>query len=191
MENRYGLKELNNFLAVVRNRIGMAIAIAYSGDKDFNQSQFGLAYAKNLGKVNIGLRFNYNISSYESKISYELGSIWKITEKFFSGIQVTGRSPSVYSIGAGYECSEQLFITATIVKEESRPVNVQAGIRYLLANAIQASFGLNSAISSPCIMLSWLWKGMQVSVCGSVHPQLGLSSGFGIIFYKERSEEGQ
>ena len=64
-ENRYGLKELNKYILAgicgMNGTGGIGMVIVYEGDKDYNHSQVGLAYGKSLGRVAMGVRFNYNM----------------------------------------------------------------------------------------------------------------------------------
>lgn len=191
VENKFGLKELNKyFLTGIYEGIGAVMA--YEGDRDYNHSQAGLAYGKSLGKVNVGVRFNYNMvrmAGYGKvgTIGIELGSIWKITEKFFSGIRVS--HPAVYSMGAGYEISEQVFISASIIKEENKVINVQAGLQYIVDTAYYLSIGICSATASPWIVVGWQKKAMRISLAGSMHPQLGVTTSLGIQFFGKKKND--
>jgi hypothetical protein len=193
-ENKFGLRELKNYTAAAQMPVtGGAVGLiaTWSGSALFNQSQMGVAYGKRLGNINVGLRFNYTmlrIAGYGSKgtISYEIGSTWKITEKFCTGVQIL---PSVYSVGAGYECSEQLHISTTITKEESKPVNVQAAVQYNIAGGLLTMLGINSSTASPSFCIGWLKKQLRILMSGSFHFQLGLSTGIGIVFYGRNKDE--
>lgn len=209
-ENKFGLKELNHYTAAVSSPIGgnggIGIVTTYAGSKELNESQIGLAYGKNLGKINIGARFNYTLlrtSGYGSDgaISFELGSTWKISEKLYTGIQIVNpvggkfgeeskeKLPSVYSVGAGYECSEQFYIGVDIVKEESKPVNLRATLQYIIARRLITMLGINSGTSSPALCAGWQWKNMRVLINGSFHPQLGATTGLAIIFFEKMKED--
>lgn len=201
-ENKFGLRELNEYTAAVLTGIngkgGMGMVVGYSGNAVFNRSQVGLAYAKQLGRVSLGIRFNYamqRMAGYggEGAISFELGSICQVTEKLCTGVQISnprgGKLPAVYSMGAGYECSDQLFISAIITKEESKPLNWQTMLQYVIGGRLLTMLGLNSAIASPLIAAGWIWKNMRVVMSGSLHAQLGPSTGIGIIFYAKKKEE--
>jgi hypothetical protein len=193
-ENKFGLQELNSYVAAAQMPAGggaVALMAARSGSATFNQSQFGLAYARQLGRVNIGVRFNYGVTHIDGygnngAISFAVGSSWKITEKLCTGIEVTDK---IYSMGMGYECSQQLFISTTITKEENHALNVQACFQYIIGGRLLTMLGINSAISSPLICAGWLWKNMRVLMSGGFHPQLGASTGIGIIFYGKKKEE--
>ena len=64
-ENRYGLKELNKYVLTgiceMNGKSGMGMVISYEGDMDYSHLKMGLAYGKSLGKVAVGVRFNYNM----------------------------------------------------------------------------------------------------------------------------------
>ncbi len=185
----------------------VAIVAHSAGSRQFNQSQVALAYGKSLGRIRLGVRFNYSLISIagygsSSTISMELGSIWKLTEKFFTGIQISNpaggkfgndggeKLPSVYTIGAGYECSGQVYISAAIIKEENKPINLRAGIHYIISGQLLTWLGLNSSTASPAFALGWQWKDFRVMVTGSWHRQLGISSGLGLLFgCKSREKE--
>lgn len=193
-ENKFGLRELNTYVAAAQMPVGGGAAgliSTFSGSSLFNQSQIALAYGRQLGRINIGIRFNYTmtrIATYGSDgvFSYEAGSTWKITEKFCTGLQI---SPSVYAIGAGYECSEQVYISTTITKEESKPVNIQAALQYNIAGRLMTMIGINSSNTTPLFCVGWFRKSMRIMISGSFHTRLGLSTGLGIIFYGRNKDE--
>lgn len=204
-ENKFSVRELNHHAAALQFPVAMGalgLMAQKAGAADFNQSQLALAYGKNLGRVNVGLRFNYTMirmAGYggAGAITFELGSTWQITEKFYSGIQVTNpyggklgneKMPSVYCAGAGYVCSDELFISVDIIKEENKMVNVRAGLQYNIDDKLLAAVGVNSAISSPSVLISRQWKDLRVFMTASVHPQLGITSGIGIIYYGRKKE---
>lgn len=201
-ENKFGLPELKNFTAAAQAPLGggaIGLVTHYSGSRHFNQSQAGIAFGKELGRIRLGARLNYSmmrITGYGSSgaVSMELGSTWKLTEKFFTGIQITNpvggkfgnegteKLPSVYTVGAGYECSNQVWIGAAITKEEDRPVSFRADIHYTLSRRLFTWLGLNSNTASPAFALGWQWKGFRVMVSGSWHSQLGVTSALGLLF---------
>ena len=103
-ERKWMLNELNNYaLAVSGNlgRGGLGILFQQSGDIDFNEQSFELAYGKNLGKVEMGIRFNYlqdKASGYQRcwfwsrRIGYEISGIRKINNRMDTGPSCFWRS---------------------------------------------------------------------------------------------------
>src|SRR5688572_28763139 len=81
-ENKFGVSELNNYTAAAQMPAGGAaigVVTTWAGSSSFNQSQIGIAYGKQLGRISLGVRFNYTmmrVAGYGSDgaISFELGS---------------------------------------------------------------------------------------------------------------------
>lgn len=203
-EQKYGLKELSMYMGTVAipvNRGGIGVAMQYAGSGNFNESQVGIAYGRNLGKVSIGVQFNYNmmrIAGYgnDAAVGFEVGGQWRINSTFITGIHIVNpaggrfrnhaeeKLAAVYQFGAGYEVSKQLFLSAELTKEEDRPVNVQAGLQYMaVPDRLFLRTGITTATTSPYAGLGWQWKNCRADVSVRYHPQLGLSPGVMLLFY--------
>nr|MDQ6905017.1 hypothetical protein [Bacteroidota bacterium] len=150
-ESRFLLDATNLYSAIfaLPTRQGnFGLQVDYFGFKNYNESQIGLAYARSVGsRLDVGIKFNYysfRIPMYQnsSTVNFEIGAIAHLTEKFNVGIHfynpVGGnlsktnneKLGSVYKFGIGYEASEDLLISAEIVKQEDLPININAGVQY-------------------------------------------------------------
>lgn len=202
-ERRFLLSELNNYTGVIglpTNSGNFGLKANYSGFTDYNESQLGLAYGRKLGsKVDIGAQFNYHgikISGYgnASAISFELGTIFHITERLHAGIHTSNpvggkfgkdqqeKLSSVYSFGFGYDASEKFLVGAEIEKEEDRPVNVNAGMQYKFLPQLMARVGVSSATSSAWLGVGLTLKSFRVDITAGYHPQLGITPGLLLLF---------
>lgn len=209
-EQKYGLKELSMFMAsaaIPVNRGGVGIAMQYAGFAGFNESQVSIAYGKNLGKVSLGIQCNYNMMHMEgygndAAVGFEIGSQWQLSQTLVTGIHIVNpvgahfrnhsseKLAAVYQFGAGYEVSKQLFLSAEITKEEDRPVNVQAGLQYILVpDRFFVRLGLTTATSSPYLGMGYQWKNCRADVHVRYHPQLGLTPGLLLLFYGKQKAE--
>lgn len=201
-EKRFLLAETNMYSAIVAlpsKHGNFAFETDYFGFKNYNESQLGIAYARNVGKkLDLGIKFNYysfRIPGFESPstLNFEIGAIAHLTEKLNAGIHfynpVGGRLSktendklsSVYSFGMGYEASENFLISAEIVKQEDLPVNVNAGVQYNFAKQFFARFGIESENETPFGGAGVSWKNFRLDLSASYHPQLGLSPGLMLI----------
>jgi hypothetical protein len=197
-EKRFFLAETNMYSAIVAipsKEGNFAFQADYFGYKNYNESQLGIAYARNVGNnLDVGIKFNYysfRIPGFESPstVNFEIGAIAHLTEKLNAGIHfynpVGGRLSktendklsSVYSFGIGYEASDNFLISAEIVKEEDLPVNVNAGIEYNFSSQFFARFGIASQNESPFAGVGVSWDKFRLDVSASYHPQLGFSPG--------------
>ncbi|MGQ0740456.1 MAG: hypothetical protein ACT4OJ_15510 [Bacteroidota bacterium] len=203
-ERRFMLSELNSYTAAIGlpTRSGnFGLKANYFGFSDYNETQLGLAFARKLGnKVDVGAQFNYNgisISSgygNSSAISFELGTVLHISERLQVGIHANnpvggkfGKNGeeeilSVYTLGFGYDASEKFFVSAEIVKEEDRPVNVNAGIQYKFIPQLMARAGMSSGTSSAWLGLGLTIKSFRLDVTTNYHPQLGITPGLLLLF---------
>jgi hypothetical protein len=202
-ERRFMLEERSNYSAIVAmpTKSGnFALKANYAGFTDFNETQFGLAYGRKLGaKLDIGAQFNYNsilISNYgsSSAISFELGTIFHLTEKLHTGLHVSNpvagkfgkdqseKLSSVYSVGVGYDASTNFLISAEVQKEEDQPVNVNAGFQYKIASQLLVRAGMSSATSTIWAGAGLSLKSLRLDLVAGYHPQLGVTPGIMLLF---------
>ncbi len=201
-ERRFLLSETNLFSAVFAlptKQGNFGFQADYLGYKNFNESQFGIAYARSLGeKLDLGIKFNYysfRIPGYQnsSAINFEIGAIVHLTEKLHAGIHfynpVGGfisktkdeKIGAVYKFGIGYETSENFLISAEIVKQEDFPVNVNVGVYYNFAKQFFAKVGIATENESPYAGAGVFWNNLRLDVSACYHPQLGISPGLMLI----------
>jgi hypothetical protein len=209
-ENRFLLKELslyNAAVAIPTHSGNFGFNAGYFGFADYNETQLGLAYARNLGaKVDVGVQFNYyaiRVAGYGNApaVNFEIGTILHLTGKLSAGVHVYNpvagkwgvneeeKLASVYSAGLGYEASENFFISIEIEKEEDKPVNVNAGLQYKFLPQILARAGLSAATSSMYTGIGFGWRSIRLDATASYHPQLGITPGLLLIFGLNKKEE--
>jgi hypothetical protein len=200
-EKRFLLTETSVYtaaLAIPSSLGNFGVNVKYLGFRNFNESQVGLAYGRSLGKkVDIGVQFNYygyKVPSYNSAstVNFELGALVHLSDKLNAGIHVYNpiggkfsgsdeKLTAAYKIGLGYDASERFFVSAELVKEESMPVNMNAGLQYQFAKQFFARAGIATATSSSYAGVGLAWNNFRLDISGSYHPQLGLSPGLLLI----------
>jgi hypothetical protein len=201
-EDRFLLNAANMYAAVVAlptKQGNFGIEINYFGFKNYNESQIGFAYARNLGRLlDIGIKFNYfsfRIPAYQnsSSLNFEIGAIAHLTDKLNAGIHLYNpvggnlsktnneKLSSIYKFGIGYEASESFLISAEIVKQEDLPVNVNAGVQYNFLKQFFARAGIASENESPYAGAGVSWNNIRLDISASYHPQLGLSPGMMLV----------
>ncbi|HEU4859985.1 MAG TPA: hypothetical protein VFT15_09130 [Chitinophagaceae bacterium] len=202
-ERRFLLDELSLYqlaVALPTKSGNFGVKAGYFGFIDYNESQIGLAYARKLGtKIDVGVQFNYNgiqISSYgnSSAINFEIGAVLHLTENLHTGVHAYNpvggtfgknqeeKLASVYSVGLGYEASQNFFISAEIEKEESQPVNVNAGMQYKFLPQFMARVGIATNTSNIYAGVGLFLKSFRLDVVASYHPQLGVTPGIMLVY---------
>ena len=202
-EKRFLLNELNQYTAVLglKTRSGnFGFKGSYYGFSAYNESQLGLAYGRKMSeKIDLGTQFNYNvikIAGYgnAAAVSFEAGMVLHLTDKLHTGLHVNNpvggnygkgqqeKLPSVYTFGIGYEASGKFFVSTEIIKEESQPVNVNAGIQYKFLTQLLARLGMSAATSTGWLGFGFSWKLLRLDVTATYHPHLGITPGLLILF---------
>lgn len=208
-ERRFLLDQLSLYqlaVAVPTKSGNFGIKAGYFGFSDCNESQIGLGYARELGtKADVGVQFNHNgirISSYgsSSAINFEIGAVLHLTEKLHTGVHAYNpvggtfgknqeeKLASVYSMGLGYEASENFFVSAEIEKEEDQPLNVNAGMQYKFLPQFMTRIGIATNTSNVYAGVGLLLKSFRLDVVASYHPQLGLTPGMMLVYNSSKKD---
>ncbi len=201
-ERRFMLKEnsLYGIAAAIPTSMGnFGVQLNYAGFNNFNENKVGLAYARKLGKLlDLGVQFNYygyRIPQYgnASSVNFEIGAIMHISDKLNGGIHVynpvggnlgkdqTEKLASAYKLGLGYDATDNFYVSAEIIKEEDKPVNVTGGVQYQFLQQFFARAGFVSQTGGGYAGVGVGWKNLRLDVSGSYHPQLGFSPGLLLI----------
>lgn len=188
------------------NKGNFGIQLNYAGFTGFNENKLGVAYARSLGKlIDVGIQFNYygyRIPQYgnASAINVEIGMLLHFSDKLTGGIHIYNpvggklgkeqdeKLASAYKFGLGYDASENFTVSAEIVKEEDRNVNVTGGIQYQFMKQLFARVGFVSDTGSGFAGIGVGWKNFRLDVSGSYHPQLGLSPGLLFLMNFKKAE---
>lgn len=201
-ERRFMLTEnsVYSLAAAIPTSLGnIGVQVNYAGFTNFNENKIGLAYARSLGsKLDIGIQFNYysyRIPGYgnSSTINFEAGAIMHFSDKLNAGFHIynpvagkLGKSgdeklAAAYKLGAGYDVSENFYVSAEIIKQEDIPVNVTGGIQYGFKKQFFVRAGFISETGSGYAGVGLAWKALRLDVAANYHPQLGFSPGLSLI----------
>jgi len=96
---------------------------------------------------------------------------------------------SSYKAGLGYDASDRFFISAEIVKEEDKDLNVIAGLQYQFAKKFFAKAGFLSESSSAYAGAGVAWKNLRLDISTSYHPELGFSPGILLLMNFKKAAE--
>jgi hypothetical protein len=203
-ERKFLLKELTMLTGMIAAPTAfgcIGFVLHYFGSPAYNESQAGLAFGKKLGKIDLGIRFNYThtqASGYgnDNAISFELGTLWHINDHLHTGLQVTNplggkfrrnteeKLAAMYKWGLGYEASGKALISVEIIKEEEQPVNVLASLQYQLMDKLFTHVGVATGSGTPYFGVGYKWKSVRTTITTSYHPQLGVTPGLMLVFGK-------
>jgi hypothetical protein len=209
-ERRFMLQELSEFamVAAIPTKSGtIGFEGDYFGAAANNENQLGLFYARSVTRqIDVGIKFNYHtvrIAGYgaATAVNFEAGTVIHLTDQLHTGIHVynptssklgkTGseRLASIYRFGLGYEASPKVFISSEIVKQESQPVNVNAGLQYNLHEKLFLRGGVSTTSNNSYFGVGILLDFARVDINAAYHPQLGFTPGILFLINFKKSEE--
>ena len=209
VERKWMLASLNSYALASSFHLdngGMGILLQRSGDADYNEQTGELAYGKNLGLLEMGVRFGYiktNASGYPGAgFGYSgFGIRFHVSENLIAGwaldLPVFGKAgkinsekgPQIFNMGFGYEWGTDLFLALQIVKVSGLPVHVIASIAYRYGEQFFFSFGLNCSTGSPVFQSGWEKNQLCIQLYTAYEPVLGFSPGL-VLLWKGKNKKG-
>jgi hypothetical protein len=201
VQRRFSLAELDQYTICIStpSKFGaFALQVNYHGSAAYHETQPGVAFAKSLGNVLLGIQFNYSsttIAGYGSKAKLitEIGTVWHLSDRLHTGFQVQ-RSISLqqqyaetssaytFSTGIGYEVSSFVFLGFSVLKEDQRDAVCCVGMHYQFAQQFFARVGINARTAEPSFSAGWKWNRLRIELTSAYHFQLGLSPGLMLIY---------
>ena len=197
-ENRFNVSGLGYkaFAAALPTNSGtFGLKINYLGYSNYNDLETGITYGKSFGErfsVGIGLNYlrTYIAHDYGSTgiALAEIGILSEPTDNLFIGAHFYNISrakyantinneaiPSIFKFGAGYNFSDNAFLTAEIDKNINYPMVFRAGIEF----SVVKNFVLRTGIATNSTLISlgmgYKTKGLSIDLAFSYHQYLGYS----------------
>lgn len=204
-ERKFMLAELSQYLAIGMvpagaGRFGFQAGVF--GNMSYRQTRAGIAYARSIGKLDVGVRLNYfgfRTAGYgqTSTANGEAGMLLRLSERFCAGINLfnpfgagvlkdpSENLPSVYTAGFGYDVSKKFFLGAQLSKEGGVPLSLCAGMSYRPHESVVVRTGFSSPDGY------YVGAGVQLreyflETVASWHPYLGLTPALSIQYLKLR-----
>lgn len=201
-ERKWMLKELDNFALSVDFPVlnsGLGVALEQSGDAAYSEQTMGLAYGKNLGRLQIGIRFTY---LHDRPAGYKeidfgssgIGILFHVSENLISGCELSlpvfsnsgkpnpEKAPQFFRMGFGYEPGPGLFMAVQVEKISGIPLNVIPYVEYRYEEQFIFCFGINSLGGVPYFKTGWKKSRLSVQLYTLFTPLLGFSSGLVLLW---------
>lgn len=197
-ENRFMVKQLNMqgaaFALPTKSGV-FGVSFSRFGYSLYNESKYGLAYAKNFGEnFSAGVQLNYVSTSigegYGSRGAFtaELGLRAQLAKGFFVGFHAYNvnrakmanynneRIPTIFRLGFQYNFSEKVFLAAEVEKDIDNSPIFKAGAEYHFVKAfyLRAGIASNPYLNTFGLGLEIAEK-LRLDVATSIHPVLGVS----------------
>jgi len=197
-ENRFLISDLNlqSVVAALPTPKAGTFGLSYSrfGNKLYNQSRYGLAYAKKLFPfLSVGLQLSYLTTvlaeNYGSRGSFiaEIGLLSQVSPKLRVGFHAFNltrtaladafdeRLPMNFRLGLQYDFSDKVKIAVEAQKDLELPAVFKGGIEYQPAKIFFIRLGVATQPFNANIGMGMKLKNLHFDIAGSIHPVLGFS----------------
>lgn len=203
-ENRFLVKELSlksgGFILPTRSGT-FGAKISYFGYPKYNESKFGLAYARSFGKVlAIGLQLDYLLVSIGNDYgqrgvaTFEMGVLTNITENLSVGAHVLNplhtaiadyndeRLPAIFRLGAAYRIDDNILVSAEVEKDTEYDPRFKMGLEYRIVKAIYVRGGISTNPATYSFGFGLNFNKLKIDFSSTVHQVLGYSPQVSMIY---------
>ena len=196
-ENRYMAREMSfGALGFAMPAAGgvIGISMGYFGFSQYNESKFGVTYARSFGPhfsaaVQLNYLYTYIGDGYgtSDNIAAELGVIYHVFPGFRIGahifnptrtrvsVNTTERLPTIFRLGLAYHFSERVLVSLETEKDLEMPPVVKAGIEYGITEQIFVRAGLGTQPATNAFGLGVYLGALKLDIAASFHHVLGYS----------------
>ncbi len=204
-ENRFLVKELSlkSAGAVLPVRYGVfGLKVSHFGYEQFNESKFGLAYARKLSeRFAVGMQLDYLHTAIggdygsHGALTFEVGLLARIDDHLSLGAHIYNpiraqmadyadeRIAAAFRLGAAYAFDENLTLTAEAEKQSDFDVNLKFGIEYRLIPQLCVRGGIATDPALYSFGFGVLLGNLQIDISSSIHQVLGYSPQVGLIYH--------
>jgi len=165
-ENQFIIKEMGLAAGgfILPTKTGnFGLNLTWFGYNNYNEKKVGLGYGRKFGKsFSAGIQLDY-LSTYIAEdygrkdlLTFELGFMVSIGENIIFGghlfnpvpvylqKEFNDRVPTVFTIGASYKISEELFITLETEKNSEFKPLIRGGIEYQIIDRVAVRIGYST-----------------------------------------------
>lgn len=203
-ENRFVVPELNlqsGAFALPTKSGVFALNVTHFGYSLYNESKFGLAFAKSFGKrFAMGIQLAYLNTHFGEDYGNkgvpiaEIGFLSEPYDNLFIGVHVFNltrskiadyndeKLPTIIRAGAGLKLSERLLINAEAEKDLTLKPTYRAGMEYLFMEQLYLRLGASANPNQISFGLGYKTKKLRADIAFSTHQVLGISPHVGFVY---------
>ncbi len=186
-----GLATVGAFGQINSKVVNFGFSVDNFGDQYYHETRLGLAAAKKMDKVSMGLKFsllNNGVKEMSSRQTFlgEFG-ILAVPSKFFSvGLHVINFTraklyesqslPTYVNFGIGLNPSKKINISGQVDYPVGEKPFLKMGLNYQVKESLGLSAGINPNLNSVHFGLNLSIKKYKFSYAVSTHPNVGLSN---------------
>jgi hypothetical protein len=185
---------------------GIGMMLEQSGDELYKEQNLELAYGKRLGKMDIGIGFDFinaRAAGYGSIpfVSGVMGLRFHVDEKItagwalglpflgYSGKTNSEKAPQYFRMGFGYQIEKDLLISFQVEKQPGIVADIFGCIEYGYLDHFIFSVGVHSAEGSFVFIAGWKKNRLSIEPCLLYEPVPGFSPGLMLLWEAKNKTE--
>lgn len=198
-ERRFVSEAMNDFglamhYALPSSAGTLGLSVNYFGFKGYNEQKIGLSYSRKLAKTfAVAAKFDYlglRIPEYGTRaaFTFELGGYYKPSRKVAIGLNIysplqvkltenADKIPTEFRLGAAYLASENLTMTAEVVKDLIYPAQFRGGLEYKMGEVFAIRAGLRTQPFQPTFGFGLKTKNIYIDIASAWQTTLGFTPG--------------
>lgn len=206
-ESRFTLKELSVRGAALALPVGGGtFGLSYNsyGYSLYNQSKYGLAYARKLGEdfyagvqidyLNLRLGENYGSQggfTVQAGFQYQMNDELMLSAHVYNPNRTQlsdyndERTPSILKAGIQYRFSEKIVTVAEFSKDLDYDVRFKAGLEYQLVDDFFVRAGVGTAPASTSLGFGYAFKGFKLDIASAYRAVIGFTPQISLTYAAE------
>jgi hypothetical protein len=203
-ENRFMVEELSlksgGVVLPVKSGV-FGLKLSYFGYSMYNESKFGLAYARKLSeKIAVGVQLDYLLTAFGNDygkkgiVTFEVGILSRINEHLSLGAHIFNpvnvriadyaneRLPAIIRIGATYAFDKNLMVVAEVEKDTEFDPMAKFGIEYRIIEEIYVRGGIATNPGLYSFGFGLNLKNLKLDFSSSMHQVMGFSPQISMIY---------
>lgn len=197
-ENRFGMKELGfqSIGFIYPFSFGtIGITADYYGSDSYHETTTGIAWGMKLHEnLSAGVQLDYlttfiDVEQFNqaSSVTFEIGVLYQVNEEIWIGSQIYNpirqemeseayeKVPAVFSLGALFEVSDGLILSAETEKITDKAESYHLGIEYEILKETYARLGISTRESIFSFGFETRINSLKFQLASSMHQALGFS----------------
>jgi len=179
----------------------MGVMLSYFGYSKYHETRFGLSFGRAFSEhFAAGIQLNYistfvadEYGSYGSLVA-EGGIIASPVKNLLIGAHIYNITrasmpnpekdpiPTIFRLGLGYQLQKRIFISVETQKDLDKQAMFKTGLEVMAIDNLFLRAGYSTRPGKPSFGLGYLVKGFRGDIAFTLHPQLGFTPYFSLMY---------
>lgn len=203
-ENKFILPELSlkSIALALPTKSGVfALSCTYFGYSKYNESNFGLSYAKTLGKYfSMGIRLDYLYTHIAQEygntgtFAGEIGIRAQPIKNLFIGAHIFNptrskitdynneKIPTILKFGIAYNFSDKVYLSTETEKDIENKAIFKVGFEYHIIDNLYLRSGISINSLQTSFGVGYVFNNLKIDISFTTHQELGITPNVSLLY---------